>query len=311
MPFEKPTFPFGSFDKMFGSKAPYFEFYKELYDNCAEPILGLVATIGRPMLFVRDPYIARDILNRHFGHFNHRGLHVDENNDPMANTIFLQRGEKWKHYRSLISLAFTSAKLKGMFDTIVNCGASLHKRVDQLVESGEVFEIRDLFARYAINVIASVAFGIDIDCIEHPQSKFRKYGEQAFASNMRTLMRNLIPFMFPKLAKFLRLRFVDEEVGDFMIKIVQKNLEYRKTNGVVRKDFFQLLTQLRNAGEILEDNDNWSAKTSKTEFEMSLEEMSGQAFTFMVGGFSNRSIFEHINHFRLVDILGWWFRDNV
>lgn len=38
-----------------------------------------------------------------------------------------------------------------------------------------VIPLADDFARYLTNVIASVAFDIDDDCIQDPNSEFRRY----------------------------------------------------------------------------------------------------------------------------------------
>lgn len=51
-------------------------------------------------------------------------------------------------------------------------------------------EIHEVFARYATNVIASVAFGFDIDCFRNPDCKFRKYGKRVFDSNFINAFRN-------------------------------------------------------------------------------------------------------------------------
>lgn len=42
---------------------------------------------------------------------------------------------------------------------------------------------------------------------------------------------------------------------DFMVRIVKETIEYREKNNVQRKDFMQLLLQLRNTGEVKADGD--------------------------------------------------------
>jgi cytochrome P450 family 6 len=48
-----------------------------------------------------------------------------------------------------------------------------------------------------------------------------------------------------------------------MIDITKTTIEHRETNGVSRKDFMQLLLQLRNTGKVGEDGD-WDAKNTAT-----------------------------------------------
>jgi hypothetical protein len=52
-------------------------------------------------------------------------------------------------------------------------------------------------------------------------------------------------------------------VRDFMVDITKNTIEHRETNGVSRKDFMQLLLQLRNTGKVGEDGD-WDAKNTTT-----------------------------------------------
>lgn len=105
---------------------------------------------------------------------------------------------------------------------------------------------------------------------------------------MTNMIRFNMPVLYPKIAKFFRLRFADKDVGDFMIETVRRNLEYREKSNVTRKDFFQLLMQLRNTGSISEDGD-WSSKaTSKTK-SISVEDMAAEAYIFFIGGFESSS----------------------
>lgn len=179
---------------------------------------------------------------------------------------------------------FISGKLKGMFDTIVVCGNSLDKYIAKYADTGKSVEIRDVFARFATNVIASVAFGIEIDCIENPDNEFRKYGQKIFQPSFKNILRGNINVIVPKLSKLLGLRFVDKEIGDFMIDTVRQNLEYREQNNVTRKDFFQLLMQLRNTGQVNNEDDDWSAKANSNKKALSLEEIAAQGiylFSFL------------------------------
>lgn len=102
------------------------------------------------------------------------------------------------------------------------------------------------------------------------------------------MLRFHLAFIFPQLATLLRLRFTDKDVGDFMTDTVRQNLEYREKNNVVRKDFFQLLMQLRNTGQVKEDGD-WSAQATSDEKKMSLEEMSAHSFVFYTASFESSS----------------------
>lgn len=52
---------------------------------------------------------------------------------------------------------------------------------------------------------------------------------------------------------------MDDDVEKFITDLVKQTLEYREEKKVSRKDFFQLLIQLRNSGQIQKD-DEWDTK---------------------------------------------------
>lgn len=288
VPYIQPSFPFGNFKDIFLQKVSFAEAIQNLHESSDEPVVGVYA-FARPSLLIRDTSIVRDILIKDFASFSSRGLNANEKVDPMSNNILLQNGEKWRTARTSLSPAFTSGKLKGMFDSICGCAEPLKEYVGKYANQNKTIEIREAFARYATNVIASVAFGISIDCIiDDPDSAFRKYGKRLFDATFINAFRNSISFLAPKLAKFLGVRFTDKDVGDFMIDTVKQNLEYREKNGVQRKDLFQLLVQLRNTGKIDEKNE-WSAHSFMNGKALSIEEMSAHAFLFFAGGYESSS----------------------
>ncbi|KAG4068853.1 hypothetical protein HA402_005001 [Bradysia odoriphaga] len=95
--------------------------------------------------------------------------------------------------------------------------------------------------------------------------------------------------MNPAFAKFLRLRFADKEVNDFFVETVRQNLEYRQKNNIARKDFFQMLIQLRTTGKIQEDGADWHTDGTANAERLTLEQMAAQAFFFFIGGYESSS----------------------
>lgn len=288
VPYKTPTFPFGNFPNTFKTKSISEEF-ADIYNESSGPFVG-VYMITQPALFIRDPKIMKDIFIKEFQSFSHRGWHTNVDVDPMADNILLQKGEKWRRARTQFSPAFTSGKLRGMFDTIVDCGKSLDKYIDRFANTNESVEIRELFARCATNVIVSVAFGLEIDSIENPDCEFRRHGERLFLPCLKNIMRMNLPVMSPFLARLFGIRWADKESGDFMIDTVRQNLEYREKNDVSRRDFFQLLMQLRNTGKIQDDDDDWTAKSTSDKKTITIEEIAAQAFVFFAGGYETSSL---------------------
>lgn len=289
VPYIEPSFPFGNFKDIFLQKSSLNEVLKKVYESSSEPIVGIYSLLS-PTLLLRDPKLIRDILIKDFSSFNHRGAQANEDVDPMAGNMVLQKGDKWKNARQRFSPAFSSAKLREMFESITGCTKPLEEYVNRYCDQEQTIEMRDVFARYATNVIASVSFGIRIETlIEDRNSEFRKYGKQVFEPTIRNAVRNSFNIFAPLMSRIFGVRFADKATGDFMIKTVKQNLEYREKNNVLRKDFFQMLMQLRNTGKI-DDGNDWSIKSdSPNKKSLSLEEMSAQAFLFFAAGYETSS----------------------
>lgn len=209
----------------------------------------------------------------------------------MSAHLFALNDDKWKKLRNKVTPTFTSGKLKAMFATLVRCGESLQKVVKSTVEKREEVDMRELVSCFTTNVIASIAFGLDVDSIADPDTPFRKYGRQFFIKSWKNGLRNLAKFISPKLMHLLRLKFIDDDIEEFFFDIVRQTMALREQQNVVRKDFFQLLIQLRNTGYIQSDND-WETKMTSDEEKdknLTVNELSATAFIFYAAGFETTS----------------------
>lgn len=100
----------------------------------------------KPILLIRDADLARKIMTTDFNSFHDRGLYVDEKNDPMSGNIFVLPGQRWRALRAKLTPAFTSGKLKGMFDTIDEVGNKLTEYIKRTCGNDTVktFEMKNV-----------------------------------------------------------------------------------------------------------------------------------------------------------------------
>lgn len=126
--------------------------------------------------------------------------------------------------------------------------------------------------------------------MKNPENDFRKYGRKIFETTAWNSFKRLSRFVAPQLIRLLRIKFADAGVENFINSIVKQNLEYREKNNVTRKDFFQLLIQLRNTGTVQLDND-WETeiKTDGNQKKMSIDEVAAHSFAFFGAGFETSS----------------------
>lgn len=283
------SFPGGSFQDWLRQRVSVVDRVCDIYNSTDLPFVGIWAGL-QPQLFLRDPEIIRSVLIRDFQNFSDRGLYSDAARDPLSGNLFRLPPAEWRHMRQKLSPAFTSGKLKAMFQTLVDCGAPLDRHLNEQATAGNVLELRELVAQLMTNIIASVAFGLDIDCIADVEEPFRYFGRKVFEASRWNAFRNTFMTFAPTLFGWLRLRAFDRDVEEFFMSVVRENLRMRESQQQVRKDFFQLLVQLRNKG--LQSDDDWTADISgggEANKQLSIQQCAAQSFVFYVAGFETSS----------------------
>jgi cytochrome P450 family 6 len=289
------SFLFGNIKDVILQRRSFGCILKELYDATKkESVVGIYFSY-RPVLLVNDPELIRDILIKDFTSFHDRGIYADEKNDILSGNLISLSGQKWRDLRVKLSSLFTSSKLKKMFPTLVDCADVLQNYIEKQVKSKKnIIDVRELSARLTTNIISSVAFGIEIDCINEPNHIFRVMGRKVVELNWKNGLRFLRLFMLPKLNFFGSLKFTEADVEKFFVDLVRDTIDHREKNDVKRNDFMQLMIQLKNEG--YKSVDQPGEKPDDDEFEyfrerslsgnqkLTINEVIGQAFIFYMAG---------------------------
>ena len=152
----------------------------------------------RPAILVRDVNLIKHILVKDFQHFHDRGVYCDPIHDPFSANLFALPGEEWKKLRTKLTPAFTSGKLKNMFPTILDVGHELNNHIKPLAEAGDTIDIRVLAGRYVVDVLANVAFGVDVSTINNPEHEFAQNGRKLNNKSILSIIRGAGIFVCPK-----------------------------------------------------------------------------------------------------------------
>nr|AHJ10934.1 cytochrome P450 6FV2 [Chironomus kiiensis] len=289
-----PTFLLGAVSETILLNQSFGEFITNNYNKFknSQKVCGLYFAY-RPALIVNDPELVQDVMIRDFNSFHNRGILFNYDVDPLAAHLFNLDGQKWRDLRVKLSPTFTSGKLRTMFPTIRNCVKTLEDYMIKNVKSGDnVFNMRDLMARYTTNVISSVAFGIDNDCINETDNIFRKMGLKIFQVSLKQALIQVLFFFAPTLIVKAKIKLTPDDVEDFFMKIVKQTVDHREASkDNERKDFMQLMIQLKNQGYLSADKDDEeSEKGSHGDVKkLTFNEVAAQAFLFFAAGFETSS----------------------
>lgn len=283
----EPRAFFGNATEVFKQKKSLGQFFAEVYENFKKHKMVGIYFAYRPILVVTDAKLVQDIMIRDFTAFKDRPFKGDEVRDPLSAHLFNLAGQQWRDMRVKLSPTFTSGKLKGMFSTIRDCSKVLEDYLVKNVKEGtDVFEFRDLMARFNTNVISSVAFGIENDCINEPEHIFRKMGAKVFTPSTRSKLRSTIGLFAPKLLRFVNVKATDDDVEEFIFSIVKQTIAHRESKNITRNDFMQLLIQLKDQGYVPADKGEKKSEDEKSgdPIKLNINQLAAQAFVFFIAG---------------------------
>lgn len=261
------TFPLGSVGEM-GFKTSSSDLFKRFYDENKgkAPGVGLYFMTA-PAFLPLEPELVKDILVRNFESFHDRGFYLNEKDDPLSGHLFFTSGQKWKDLRAKLSPTFTSGKIKGMFETVSTVCDRMINFIEPSAEIGEGVEMKEILSSFTTEVISSVAFGLETKCLGNPNNEFRKMANAVFEPPKWEMAKAMFMNSFQDFSKLLGLGFNTKETTDFFMGVVKSSLHHREANNIQRKDFLQLLIDIKNS-----------------ESGMSFNEMAANSFVFFLAG---------------------------
>ncbi|XP_046679192.1 LOW QUALITY PROTEIN: probable cytochrome P450 6a13 [Homalodisca vitripennis] len=295
VPHVPATFPFGSVrDIMLGRSFSGFVFDRMYKQFPAERYVGFT-DMRVPALLVREPELIKLILQKDFDHFtDHHGFNMNPKEYIMKN-LFSLRGEEWRRTRVKLSPAYTAAKIKMMFALVRRCSDTLRQEVDKYIDSSSVVDVKDFMSRFTIDVIASCAFGIEINSLVNRESAFYRMGIESMKVKMSMMVKLFLLNSFPIFSKVYFFNYVDTAISKFFTGVIRSAVEYREKHNISTYDFLDLLIKLKQNQSILEEGEKtWRSsrcilQCSAHVLGFTVEEITGETFLFFTAGFETSS----------------------
>ncbi|XP_033230462.1 cytochrome P450 9e2-like [Belonocnema kinseyi] len=248
---------------------------KKMYDNFSNAKYFGVYDFMNPVIVLRDLELVKSVGVKNFESFPNHRTFVEETWDPLfGKNLFSLTGEKWHNVRNLLSPAFTSSKMKTMYKLISQCAIDFTEFLAKDTKNNQVREMKDAFTRYTNDVIATCAFGIKIDSMRNPENEFYSMGREATDLEKITLKFFLMRDFF-WIVRLFNIRLIQPRIARFFTEIIESTITMRDKKGISRPDMLQLMMENR--------------ENEKSKVELTLEEMTAQAFIFFFGGFDTTS----------------------
>ncbi|CAL1538439.1 unnamed protein product [Lymnaea stagnalis] len=259
---------------IFGSQTVFYKQFKD------KKVYGWYES-RRPILIVKDLDMVKEILVKKFNCFVNRFVTFDTE-PPFRDNLFILRGDHWKQVRTLVSPTFSSAKIKTMSSHIERNAKIMLDNLQQKQDSSECVELREYCSYFTLDVIASTAFGLEINTLKDPKNKFVASAKALL--NPNPLVYALV-LLLPELAKVLSMLGVSvlpQKPLDYLASVVDVAIEERKRDdsGGKINDFLDLLMR----AEVDQSHDT-EIDAALTRNELTRSEIHAQAIIFIFAGY--------------------------
>ncbi|XP_058462588.1 cytochrome P450 9e2-like [Malaya genurostris] len=246
-------FLLGSTWQLYLKKISFGDFIQTTYEKFPNSkVFGMFDLIS-PVFVIRDPDLIKKVAVKDFDHFVDRVplFGGADNNHPdliFSKSLFALTGQKWRNMRATLSPAFTGSKLRLMFDLIVECGENAARYyLDEARSKGpQEYEMKDVFSRFSNDVIATCAFGFQVDSLKNPTNEFFENGRNMMNFNRISVFLRLIGHrLIPSIMDHSGIDIVDAKYNNYFKSIILSAINDRENKGIVRQDMVNLLIQAK------------------------------------------------------------------
>lgn len=226
----------------------------------------------KPMFVPIDLELIKAIVIQDFNHFTDHIGDINEKGDPLSTHLFNQKGDRWKFLRPKLSSTFTSGKLRGMYDNMLDYSNQFAGLMEKIADGRQAIDIEHMTTRYSADIIISSIFGLKSRMLLGNDVGFEMCLKKLQSGDLKSSVSFLMLLTYPDLFAALKMRTYDKKMTDFFMNFTKQRLEQRSKSNHKQKDFVQLLLE------------SGSTSTVDSERPLSLEEICGQYFVHFVAG---------------------------
>jgi cytochrome P450 len=165
----------------------------------------------RRFVVVADPDVINTVLRERPEGFR-RWSEIESITEEMWGTpgVFAAEGEEWRRARRLTVTALNTNHLQRYFDIVATCTRRLHGRLESEARRGEPIEIGAALSSFTVDVTSALAFGRDLNTLEHGDGELQEHLHRVFHATNRRL---LAPFPYWRLVKLPADRELDRSMA--------------------------------------------------------------------------------------------------
>ncbi|KAK8741858.1 hypothetical protein OTU49_002428 [Cherax quadricarinatus] len=239
-----PYLPFlGHIHKILSLSQSRWHYFDEVYHKYGGSTFSGLYELFHPVLMIGDPDLLKNILVKDFDHFVDRRKFLSEEGSISNEMLINLTGDEWKTLRGIMSPTFTSGKMRSMFPLMCEKADALVSFSLKEAANKPFVDMKVNFGRFAMDTIASCAFGIECNSFKSEVPEFSKYADMFFNFSFLTIIKFTLFNMFPTIGNALRIK-IDSPCTKFFSNVVEETIAARNA-GQRRGDYLDLLLDAR------------------------------------------------------------------
>jgi len=237
LPQKKPHWFFGN--KSFMTDGTNMvEHIKKFYEEMKHHKFCIYWDGSNPCLFVTDLELIKKIQITDFDHFQDLGFVAQKYRKKVSLPFGLADtyGEEWKLLKRHMTPAFSGPKVKKAAKAVNEVSNKMTQYVEESLKKGEKLELTTVIQQFAMTTIASVVFGIDINCFKDKNNEFMKQGDKVI-----DMYRFIGMEMFPSLMTWFKINLIHPGAEKFFTKLGENIVKQRKASTAEHNDVLHSL----------------------------------------------------------------------
>ncbi|XP_039749953.1 cytochrome P450 6B1-like [Pararge aegeria] len=284
IPGPKPLPFFGNIKDFVFRKSNAAKLNKQFYDEYPNTKVVGIYRLTSPTLIIRDLDVIKKVLIKDFNYFDDRGMELGK--EGLGANLFNANSDIWRPLRNIFSPLFTTGKLKNMIQLITERSDKFMDYVKKITEANPDQEVYSLIQKFTMSSIVACAFGLNISVDNNSfLGKLIKIDRLSFARNIA----QDLDLIYPGVLKKLNASFFTKQLSIFFLGLVSDIMTAR--NGVPsdRKDFIDLILELKNQGNIVDTNKTEDGVNAIEGVSLTNDVIAAQAFIFYAAGYETNA----------------------
>lgn len=287
VPYLQPIIPFGNALNVILRKWTLGQAFGEVYLKFKKMGVrhGGMYVLNKPVYIPVDPDIIKRILISDADNFPNHGFYLNPEGDPLSTHLFNMEGNRWKDLRTKLPQAFTSARMRKMFDLIVKLSEEFQHRLDCCrAKNPDGVEMKTELSLFTTDVTSLCAFGFESNTMKNKNDELMKHGRQFFDYQWNIYKNSMLLALPRHILKKINFRIFTKETTHFVRNMFNDLKKYRKEGNIQRDDLANIILRLTEENEELKDYSGKNVMTPLNE-----NEYIAQMWVFFSASFETSS----------------------